>query len=75
MADGVGGVEVAAEVTVFQGEVGGDEEVVAGGRAEDGAVVADAEGDGSGGGEGEGAADLGDEGQLAGGRGHGGGQG
>jgi hypothetical protein len=36
---------VAAEVAAFQGEVGGYEDVVAGGRAEDGTVVADAEAD------------------------------
>jgi hypothetical protein len=35
-------VPVAAEVAAFEGEVGGDEEVVVGGRDEDGAVVADA---------------------------------
>ena len=46
MADGGGGVEVAAEVPVFEGEVGGDEDLVAARGAEDGAVVADAEGEG-----------------------------
>jgi hypothetical protein len=41
-----GGVEAAAEVAVLEGEVGGDEDLVAAGRAEDGAVIADAQGDG-----------------------------
>ena len=45
MADGCGGVKVAAEVAVLKGEVGGDEDLVAAGRTEDSAVVADAEGD------------------------------
>jgi hypothetical protein len=38
-------VPVAAEVAAFEREVGGDEKFVAGGRFEDGAVVADAEAD------------------------------
>ncbi len=42
VADGLGGVPVAAEVAAFEGEVGGDEEVVVRGRGKDGAVVADA---------------------------------
>ena len=48
MADGGGRVPVAAEMAVFEREVGGDEEFVAGGWFEDGAVVADAEADGVG---------------------------
>ena len=48
MADGGGRVPSvlagrAAEVAAFEGEVGGDEKLVAGGRLEDGAVVADAQ--------------------------------
>jgi hypothetical protein len=38
-------MQVAAEVAAFEGEVGGDEEFVASGRTQDGAVVADAEGE------------------------------
>ena len=45
MADGFGRVEVAAEVAAFEGKVGGDKDFGAGGRAEDGAVVAYAKGD------------------------------
>jgi hypothetical protein len=63
VADGGGRVPVAAEVAAFEGEVGGDEELVAGGWFEDGAVVADAEANGAGGG-GAGA-DAVDEAQLA----------
>jgi hypothetical protein len=40
-------VPVAAEVAEFEREVGGDKDFVAGGRGEDGAVVADAEADGA----------------------------
>jgi hypothetical protein len=47
MADASGGVEVAAEVAAFEGEVGGDDDFMAAGDAEDGAVVADAERDGA----------------------------
>ena len=61
MADGGGGVKVATEVSVLEGEVGGDEDLVATGRMKDGAVVADAEGDGFMA-AGEGAANLLDEG-------------
>ncbi len=43
MADGGGAMPVAAKVAIFEREVGGDEEFVAGGWFEDGAVVADAE--------------------------------
>ncbi len=43
MADGGWGVPGAPKVAVFEGEVGGDEELVARGWSEDGAVVADAE--------------------------------
>ena len=43
MADGGGAMPLAAKVAIFEGEVGGDEEFVAGGWFEDGAVVADAE--------------------------------
>ncbi len=42
VADGLGGVPVSAEVAAFEGEVGGDEQVVVGGWGENGAVVADA---------------------------------
>ena len=45
MADGGGGVQVAAEVTSFKGEVGGDEDLGAGGWLEDGAVVTDSQGE------------------------------
>ena len=45
VADRLRRMPVAAEVAAFEGEVGGDEEFVASGRAQDGAVVADAEGD------------------------------
>ena len=63
MADGSGVVPGAAEVAVFEGEVGGDEELVMGGWFEDGAVVADAEADAVGGlGAG---ADAVDDAQLA----------
>jgi len=50
VADGGGSVPGAAEVAFFEAEIGGDEEFVAGGRFQDGAVVADAEADGGGGG-------------------------
>lgn len=46
MADGGWAMPVAAKVAIFEGEVGGDEELVVGGRLEDRAVVADAEADG-----------------------------
>jgi hypothetical protein len=46
VADRWGGVEVATEVAVLEGEVGGDEDLVTAGRTKDSAVVADAEGDG-----------------------------
>ncbi len=36
---------LTTKVSIFQGKVGGDEELVAGGWLEDGAVVADAEAD------------------------------
>jgi hypothetical protein len=55
---------VAAEVAGFEGEVGGDEDFVAGGWGEDGAVVADAEAEGARGARGGGLADTGDEGEL-----------
>ena len=42
MADGARGVPFAAEVYVFNGEVGGDKQFVTGREAEDGAIVADA---------------------------------
>ena len=45
MADGGGGVEVAAEVAVLEGEVSRDEDIVTAWRAKDGTVVADAEGE------------------------------
>jgi len=47
VSDGGGGVRGTAKVAAFEGEVGGDEEFVVGGRFEDGAVVADAEADGA----------------------------
>jgi len=50
MADGGWGVPLAPKVSAFEGEVSGDEELVAGGWFEDGAVVADAEWNGVGGG-------------------------
>lgn len=37
-------MHVAAEVPAFEGEIGGDQNLVAPGRAEDGAIVPDAEG-------------------------------
>ena len=43
MADGLGRVPIEAEVAAGDGEVGGDGEFLAGTRAEQGAVVADAE--------------------------------
>ena len=46
MADGGWAMPVAAKVAIFEGEVGGDEQLVAVGWFEDGAVVADAEADG-----------------------------
>jgi len=45
MADGSWSVPLAAEVAVFEREVGCDEEVVVGGWFEDGTVVANAESD------------------------------
>ena len=48
VADGGGGVPVAAEVAAFEREVGGNEEFVTAGRGKDGAVVADAEAEGAG---------------------------
>lgn len=42
MAYRVGGMPLATEVDAFQAEVGGDDEVVASRRAEDGAVITDA---------------------------------
>jgi len=63
MADGLGGVPVEAEVAAGDGKVGGDGDFFSGTRAEEGAVVADAEADGAGGADGAGA-DLGDEGQF-----------
>ena len=45
VADGFRRMPVAAEVAAFQREVGGDQDFVAAGRAQDRAVVADAEGD------------------------------
>jgi hypothetical protein len=60
MSDRGCGVEVAAEVAVFEGEVGGDEDLVVARRAEDGAVVADAQQNGIAA-AGKGAADLLDE--------------
>ena len=65
MAYDAGGVEVAAEVAVFQGEVGGDEDFGVGGWAEDRAVIADTLWNKGGGAGGELLADLGDEGELA----------
>jgi hypothetical protein len=47
MTDRFGWMKVAAKVTSFKGKVGGDEDFGARGRAQDGAVVADAEGHGS----------------------------
>jgi hypothetical protein len=44
MTDGLGWVEGAAEVAIFEGEVGGDEDLVTAGRAEDGTVVTYAQG-------------------------------
>jgi hypothetical protein len=46
MADGGGWVEVAAKVAVFEGEVGGDEDLVTSRGTKDGTIVADAEGEG-----------------------------
>ena len=43
MADGLWGVPAEAEVAAFDGEIGGDGEFVTGTRAEQGAVVADAQ--------------------------------
>jgi len=68
VADGSGGWRSRRKVAAFEGEVGGDEELVAAGRAEDGAVVADAEdevGRGAGGGECTSGADALDQGQFA----------
>ncbi len=45
MADGFGRMEAAERVATFEGEIRGHEHVVAARRAEDGAVVADAEDD------------------------------
>ena len=64
----MGRMPIAFEVTAFEGEVGGDEEVVAAGRREDCAVIANAELEGSirvGAGA---RADEVDEGELAAGR-------
>jgi hypothetical protein len=47
MADGFGLMPVEAEVAAGDGEVGGDGEFFAGTRAEQGAVVADAESQGA----------------------------
>ena len=69
MSGGLWSVPVAAEVAGFKGEVGGDEDLVAGGRGEDGAVVADAEAEGAGGPGGGGSANAVDEGEF--GEGHG----
>jgi hypothetical protein len=44
VTDGLGGMESAAEVAIFKGKIGGDEDLVTTGRAEDGAVVTYAEG-------------------------------
>ncbi len=44
VTDGLGWLESAAEVAVFKGKVGGDEDLVTTGRVEDGAVVTYAEG-------------------------------
>ena len=48
VADGGGRVPVAAEVTAFERQIGGDDDLVAAGRGKDGAVVADAEAEGAG---------------------------
>ena len=56
MADGGGRVPVAAEVPAFERHVGGDDDLVAAGRGEDGAVVADAEAEGAGAAGGDGSA-------------------
>lgn len=47
MAHALGRVPLAAEVDVFNGEVSGDQDFVAGRRAQDGAVIADAANDGA----------------------------
>lgn len=60
MAYGFGGMEAAAEVAALECKVGGDKHFAACGRAEDGAVIADAERD-SFAGRGEGAANLFDQ--------------
>src|SRR6185312_1973337 len=66
VADGLGRMEVAAEVADFEAEVGGDEDFCVGRRAEDGAVVADAEGDCAATGRcGEGAANLLDQSEFS----------
>jgi hypothetical protein len=57
-------VEVAAEVAAFEGKVRGDEHFGAGGRAEDGTIVADAQGEGLASRGGEGVADLLDQGKF-----------
>src|ERR1035441_480448 len=64
MADGFGRVPVEAEVAAGDGKVGGDGEFFAGTRAEQGAVVADAEAQDAGGGMGCAAADLAEQGQF-----------
>jgi len=65
MADGGGRVRGAVEVAAFEGEVGGDEEVVVGRGFEDGAVVADAEAEGARESGGSAGADAVDEVELA----------
>lgn len=44
MADRGWRVKVAAKVPVFEAEVGGDEDLVSGGRTKDGTVISDTEG-------------------------------
>jgi hypothetical protein len=43
MADGGWRMKIAAKVPVLEAEVGGDEDLVSGGRTKDGAVISDTE--------------------------------
>ena len=65
MADGFGRVPVEAEVTAGDGEVGGDGQFLAGARAEQGAVVADAQAQGAQGSLRRAAANMAEQGQFA----------
>jgi hypothetical protein len=64
MADGLRLVPIEAKVAAGDREVGGDGQLFAGARAQEGAVIANPEAQGGGGGLGGAGADLAEDGQF-----------